>query len=1512
MPAEAIRDLFQAQIDRHEALRTTFPLQGDEPVQRVADRADLAFEEIDATGGDEDAFRGRLEEEAWKPFDLERGPLFRVQVFHRTGERVLLVVVHHIVVDFGSFAGMLSSPLPLAPSPARAGEGERLQYRDFLRWQAEMLEGAEGEALWSFWRQRLAGLPVLDLPTDRPRRTGVPKRGGCRWREIGPEVVRPLKALARSQGGTLYVALMAGFQALLSRYTGQADFAVGSPAAGRPKGFARAMGYFTNPLAVRADLSGDPSFVELLGRVRARVSGALDHQHLPLPVIVERRGEGAPFRTLFVFHRDPSGLEGMVGFAMGEGGGLLRWGDLELEPLALPPRAAQFDVTLAAGERRGVLRLQLVYDADLFEASTAARWLEHLAVLLEGAAAHPETAVGELPLLTSWERQQVLVEVNDAGVQPPWSRLEEGFERQAERTPEAVAVIDGERRITYRELRDRATALADHLSLLAGQVVGVRMPRTAEMVAALLGVLKAGATYLPLDPSYPEERINFLLEDAGASYTLQSANDVPPLPVEGGRWERGPGGEVAYLIYTSGSTGRPKGVAIEHSSAVRLVAWAGKTYSPEELSGVLASTSINFDLSIFEIFVPLSFGGTVILADNALALPTLPAAGEVTLINTVPSAMAALLDLGPLPPQVRTVNLAGEPLRRSLAERVYAAGVEKLWNLYGPSEDTTYSTGSVVERGRGPHPLSPSPISLPPPAGRGGTHAEPFRELATEASTTSPLSRGWVGGRWERRTGGEDPRPEPAIGWPVAGSRAYVVDAALQPLPIGVPGELCLGGGGLARGYLGRPDLTAERFVPDPFSGGRLYRTGDLARRRPDGSLEYLGRLDHQVKIRGFRIEPGEIEAVLLSHLGVREAVVVAREGALVAYVSLTSETPEAELAAYLRSRLPAPFVPSAFVVLPALPLTPNGKVDRKALPAPERIGPETFEEPAGPIEEALAGIWAEVLGCERVGRHESFFELGGHSLLATRVLVRISRQLGTDLPMGMLFEAPTVAALAGRISAAGGEAPPPLFPVLLPHEGREDLPLSFAQQRLWFLHQLQPGSVAYNLPGVVLLAGRLDVAALAAALGMIQRRHEALRTVFPMREGEPVQAVLPPAPVPMPVIDLAGIPPGVRRSEAERLANEEARTPFDLACGPVWRVRLLRLQEAEHLLIANLHHIAADGWSLGSFLREVAALYAGSALPDLPVQYADYAIWQRGWMRGEVLDRQLGWWRERLTDLPVLELPADRTRPAVRDPRGGVRVLGLDPGLAGEVERLARGEGMTLFMALLAAFQVLLARYTGEEAIAVGSPVANRRLLEVEPLIGFFVNTLVLAVQVGDDPPFRELPGAGPRNVPGGLCTPGPPVRPPGGGVAAGPGPVPEPAVPGGVPGRGGVAARTVRGPVPGGASGRERDLQARPHLVHPVPAGRGMARTGRARIRLRALHHRPPARSLAEPPRRRHGRSGSAPLRPAPSGGRRTGPAPGLGGSGEGDSGGALPAPSGRGAGTALPGSARGRPGR
>src|SRR6185312_2620547 len=642
--------------------------------------------------------------------------------------------------------------------------------------------------------------------------------------------------------------------------------------------------------------------------------------------------------------------------------------------------------------------------------------------------------------------------------------------------------------------------------------------------------LQAGGAYVPLDPAYPRERLTAILEDSDAPVLVSEQGLVELLPrrsarvllvdgVDAEEAETGAEtpegdapvpGSLAYVIYTSGSTGRPKGVAIEHRGAAALIHWARETFRPEELAGVMAATSICFDLSVFEIFVPLATGGAVILAENALELPRLPARDEVTLVNTVPSAMAELVRQGAVPPSVVTVNLAGEPLRGALARRIHELGtVRRLLNLYGPSEDTTYSTIADVA------------------------------EVGAEG--------------------------EPTIGRPLPNTRAYVVDSGLQPLPVGVPGELLLAGRGLARGYLGRPELTAEKFVPDPFAsepGARLYRTGDLARWLPTAELEFLGRIDHQVKVRGFRIELGEIEAALHAHPAVRETVVVARESrasggagaeardlTLVAYVAAREAGSfpafPAELREHLRAKLPLYMVPAAWVALNALPLTPNGKVDRRALPEPAaETGGRT--PPRTPEEELLAGIWQEVLGVGEVGAFDNFFELGGHSLLATRVVARAARAFGVELPLRALFEAPTVAALAARLAAARGagllRGAPPVPRSRLDGEAAEQ-PLSFAQERLWFLDRLEPGGSAYNVPAALRIeagpAGRLDPAALAAALGEVVRRHEALRTVFAERGGGPVQRVEPAAPVSLPLVDLGGLPPPERETEARRLAAD-------------------------------------------------------------------------------------------------------------------------------------------------------------------------------------------------------------------------------------------------------------------------------------------------------------------------------------------------------------------------------------
>ncbi len=756
---------------------------------------------------------------------------------------------------------------------------------------------------------------------------------------------------------------------------------------------------------------------------------------------------------------------------------------------------------------------------------------------------------------------------------------------------------------------------------------------------------------------------------------------------------------LSHVIFTSGSTGRPKGVMIRHASTVVLLHWLRESVSDEERSSVLFSTSINFDVSVAEVFGTLCWGGKLVLAENALELASV--AEPVVYASMVPSAAAELLRMGGIPATVRTLNLGGEALPNELAQGLYATGtVEKVGNLYGPTEDTTYSTYSVVERG------------------------------------------------------GE----QVYVGRPVANTRAYVLDRHLQPVPVGVVGELYLAGEGLARGYVGHPELTAERYLPNPFEpGARMYRVLDRVRWTAGGELEYFGRTDFQVKVRGFRIEPGEIEAALESHPGVHRAVAVVREDApgerrIVAYVVPAGEAvPAVELRAHLAGRVPEYMLPSALVALEELPLTGSGKVDRRALPAPDAAaGVEgEYVAPRTPAEEVLAGIFAEVLGVERVGAGDGFFELGGHSLLATRVVSRVRTALGVELPLRAVFEAPTVAALAGRADAlagvgAGGKAPP-LVPV--PRDG--PLPLSFAQQRLWFVDRLQPGSAAYNMPYPLRLRGALDVRALERSLAEVVRRHEALRTRFGTVAEEPVQVIDPAGPVAIPLHDLRALPEAEREAEVRRLAREEALRPFDLAAGPLLRTTLVRLADEEWALLVTLHHAVSDGWSTGVLVRELSEAYTALAegrtpsLPELPVQYADYAAWQRAWLSGDVLEAQLGWWRGRLAGAPpLLELPTDRPRPSVQAARAQSVAFALSAETSRALRAIARREEATLFMTLLAAWQLLLSRYSEEEDVSVGTPIAGRTRLETEGLIGFFVNTLVLRTDLSGEPGFRGLLG--------------------------------------------------------------------------------------------------------------------------------------------------------------------------
>nr|QEO74053.1 condensation domain-containing protein [uncultured bacterium] len=1320
-------------VRRHETLRTTFSVENGEPVQTIhpPQAVDVTLFDLSHLPVTERERRAQqiVAEEAARPFDLAVGPLLRTQLLKLSEEEhIALLTMHHIISD-GWSLGVLVREVGALYEAFAAGTESTLrelsvQYADYAVWQREWLQGDVLDEQLGYWREQLRGAPaVLELPTDRPRPRQQSYRGAAHGFTLGAELSRDIKELNRQEGTTLFMLLLAAWQVLLSRYSGQSDISVGTPIAGRTHAETEDLiGFFVNTLVLRTDLSGNPSFREVLRQAREVCLGAYAHQDVPFERLVEelqpaREMSHSPlFQVMLILQNAPERVLELSG--------------LRLSNAVRENTTAKFDLELAVQEVGDDLHGTFTYNTDLFDASTIERLVSHFKQLLQGIISHPNWHISRLPLLREGERQQLLREWNATGREYAGTHLlHELFEQQLERTPHAIALIFNQERLTYTELNARANQLAHELRVLgvAPEVtVGVLMERSVEMVVALLAVLKAGGAYLPLDPAYPAERLRFMLEDAAAPVLLTQQRLRERLPAHTAQVVYVDAEEtvtelsrhgtlsphsgvrpanLAYLIYTSGSTGTPKGVAITHHSAAIFCYWAREVFSPAELAGVLASTSVCFDISVYELFVPLASGGAVILAENALELPGLAAASEVTLINTVPSAMTELVRMGAVPESVRVVNLAGEALGRPLVDKVYAGGqVEKVWNLYGPTEDTVYSAASLVERGSG---------------------------------------------------------RAPRIGRPIAQTQAYVLDAEGEPTPIGVAGELYLGGQGLARGYRGRAELTAERFVPDRYSergGGRLYRTGDVARWVANGEIEYLGRADRQLKVRGFRIELGEIEAVLAGHAQVRDCVVVVREAApgdlvLVAYVVAEGEAATAgELRRHLREKLPEHMVPQAFVELDEIPLTPNGKVNHSALPALDsaRRAEAEFVEPQGMVEERLAAIWSEVLRVSKVGAEDNFFELGGHSLLATQVISRVREAFKVEVPLRALFEQPTVRQLAAEIEARvqaqlGGVRRLVAGPGRI--ESDQPQPLSYAQQRLWFLDQFEPNSSTYNVHIAVRLSGALDTAALARSLSEIVRRHETLRTTFSLENGEPVQIIHPAQPIELPLFDLSHVKADEREGRARQIVAEEAARPFDLSAGPLLRTQLLKLHDEEHIALLTMHHIVSDGWSLGVLLKEVVALYeaysAGqeSPLAELPIQYANYAVWQREWLQGEVLEEQLSYWKRQLAGAPaVLELPADHPRPQAPTYRAGEQGFAVSEEIKESLKELSRREGVTLFTVLLAAWQVLLYRHTNQEDIVLGTDVANRNRGETEGLIGFFVNQLVLRTDLSGNPTFVEL----------------------------------------------------------------------------------------------------------------------------------------------------------------------------
>ncbi len=1311
-------------LRRHEVLRTRFAAGGSGEPEQIVEPAALDLPRVDLRGlveaDRETELRRLAADEALRPFDLSRAPMMRATLVDLEERRhLLLLTLHHIAADGASLEILLAeaSALYAAFSAGAASPLPELeiQYADFAVWQRRHLQGERLDAMTSWWRERLGGSAAFELPADRPRPAVVSHRGGTVPLRLSPGLAASLREIGRREGATLFMVGLAAFQALLARRTGRREGVLGSPTANRDRREIEGLiGFFVNMLVLRGGLLDGDTFASLLARTRESALGAYAHRDLPFERLVEalhpERDPGRNPLFQIVFQLLPAARPP-------------RQDGLALRPLDVPRGTTQFDIGLTLADDGQGLAGSIEYAADLYDRPTILRLAESLVRLLEGIAVDPGARLDRIALMSPVEAHQVLHEWNDL----PGSADSAGllvhplFEQRAAAAPDAVALLcsdESGESVTYGELNRRANRLAHHLRRRGAgpeTPVAVLLERSIEQIVAFLAILKAGGAYVPVDPGYPQERIDLLIADTGARIVLTAADLADP---HSGESEQNPepgplfGSSLAYVVFTSGSTGRPKGVAAVHEAVVRLVRGRFADLGPDEV--FLHISPPSFDASTLEIWAPLVNGGRLaILPSRTPSLEELEEAiarHGVTTVWLTTGLFRLIVDRNPesLRP-ARQILTGGEVMPLPQALRVLGELPGRLVNFYGPTENTTFTTS---------HPVT-----------------------ATDAR------RGAV-----------------PIGRPIDEGRVAILDSSLDPVPAGVPGELYTGGLGLARGYFGRPDLTAERFVPDPYApqgmGERLYRSGDLARWLPDGSIEFLGRIDAQVKLRGFRIEPAEIETALAAHPGVEAAAVAVRgvdgDRRLVAWFVPAGgdETAAADLRAWLKRSLPDFMVPAAFVPVGSLPLMPSGKVDRAALPEPSHRedGDAAGGEPRTATEATLASIWRELLGVPTVGVDSDFFELGGHSLLAIQLVSRIRETFGVEIPLRSLFERPTLAAVAGEIDGAvlGSLGAPPIVPIV-PVGRDEPLPLSYAQQRLWMLDQMEIGLTAYNLPLAMRLLGALDVEALRASLGEIVRRHEALRTGFGWRDGNPVQEIREWDAwegVALPVADLGGLPAELREAETMRLARAEAARPFELEWDPLMRLALLRLGAEEHALLSTLHHIIADGWSLGVLVREMSALYPAvlaqqpSPLPELTVQYADYSVWQRRWLSGEGLDREIAWWRHYLEAAPVLDLPTDRPHRSVASFEGGSRGTVMPREVSDGLAALCRAERVTPFMALLAAWTALLVRHSGQSDIVVGSPVANRDRLEIEGLIGFFVNTLVLRNRAEGDPDARGLLG--------------------------------------------------------------------------------------------------------------------------------------------------------------------------
>ncbi|MEI6328559.1 MAG: amino acid adenylation domain-containing protein [Pseudanabaena sp. ELA645] len=1345
-------------INRHETLRTRFENIDGQPVQCIADklpnklRSTLPVIDLQAFAEDIQNTKAQhwIDQESQRPFALTESSLLRVVLLKLgTATHNLIIVMHHIIADAWSAANFLQE-LSIIYSALVKGLTSPLpdlviQYADYAHWQRLLRQHqpTQIDDQIDYWKQQLADIPTaIKLPTERSRGAVQTFRGHLQQFQFDTQLTHRLKHLSQRSGSSLFMTLLAAFAVLLSRYSGQEDIVIGSPISNRNRvALEPLIGFFVNTLVLRTSLEGNPTFLELLQQVREMALAAYAHQDVSFDQLVEilqpqRSLSHSPlFQVMFVLQNSPLSK--------------LELQDLQVTPLELVrgTAGATFDLTLSMQEIDQKLRGAFEYNANVFAPETIARMVESFQILVEAIADRPEEKIGYLPLLTASQRQQILVEWNRTQTDYPQKSIQQLFEEQVERNPDAIAIVYEQQQLTYRELNHRANQLAHYLQSLGVMqetLVGIYLERSPLVIIAMLGILKAGGAYLTLDSSYPSDRLGLILRNAQVPVLLTEQMTEQKLmghhfsdlqevcldrdwtkicsemtaKIGAESWQNlkchTELNHLAHVIYTSGSTGQPKGVMICHRGVVRLV--LNTNYISFQTTDIIAqSSNISFDAATLEIWGALLNGAKLVILKREIVLSpsellhNLKIKGITILFLTTALFNQMVQEIPRAFSGLRYLLFGGEAVEPSRVKQLLETGMpQNLLNLYGPAENTSLSTWY------------------------------PITKLVTE---TVPIGRA------------------------IANTQTYILDRHLQPVPVGVVGELYLGGAGLSVGYLHQPDLTSVQFIDHPFNNQvnneKLYKTGDLVRYLPDGNIEFVGRIDFQVKIRGFRIELAEIETILGQHPQVRQALVMALEDAskggkyIVAYIaSKTERLTSRELRQFLKKSLPTYMIPAAFVILKALPLNSNGKVDRKNLPKPEPTSSEaTLAPPRTWLEEQLVKIWCAVLHREQISIHDDFFELGGHSLLATSLISHIQEKLAIAIPLRSLFAAPTIAELSQVITArpmnaekqnSTDEVAENLPPLVV--QGRDKpIPLSFAQESIWHLQQLAPESCAYNSFFVLRFSGSLSNTVLESAFNEIIRRHEILRTSFVIVEGQPVQVISPSLTLPLTIIDLQNLPLSERTSEAQRLAALEYQQPFDLSSVPLIKTTLLRLAPQEHWLILNIHHIITDGWSLGLLLEELRVLYGAftnglpSPLPELPVQYADFTLWQRQHFHESVIQQQLTYWLHKLALNSPISSPTDVISNHPLDLPNKITntlfySIVLPVNLVTSIEALSRSLKVTTFVIILATLKILLFKYTHRNEILVMTTIGNRSSVNSEKMLGCFINDVILRSHISSE----------------------------------------------------------------------------------------------------------------------------------------------------------------------------------